>query len=187
MRAKSSSEWRWHDFLDGFVFVWKKKPVLGAISLDLFAVLFGGVIALYAGAGFEPDALVVPWWTSFWGVPVRTVFRGVESLSPRTLRTLLCHNVEDHESGPVRRFLALGAFFSAEAYVVHAETDRRKLELRVPDDELNQRRAAWKPDPVIWTGGYQRLYIDHVLQADQGADLDFLVGCRGAGIPRESH
>ncbi|HET7811124.1 MAG TPA: MFS transporter [Steroidobacteraceae bacterium] len=46
VRAKSSSEWRWHDFLDGFVFVWKKKPVLGAISLDLFAVLFGGVIAL---------------------------------------------------------------------------------------------------------------------------------------------
>jgi len=46
VRAKSSSEWRWHDFLDGFVFVWKKKPVLGAISLDLFAVLFGGVVAL---------------------------------------------------------------------------------------------------------------------------------------------
>ncbi len=46
VRAKSSSEWRWHDFLGGFVFVWKKKPVLGAISLDLFAVLFGGVVAL---------------------------------------------------------------------------------------------------------------------------------------------
>jgi L-arabonate dehydrase len=37
------------------------------------------------------------------------------------------------------------------------------------------------------SGGYQRLYIDHVLQAHQGADLDFLVGCRGAGVPRESH
>jgi MFS family permease len=46
VRAKSSSEWRWHDFLGGFVFVWKKKPVLGAISLDLFAVLFGGVLIL---------------------------------------------------------------------------------------------------------------------------------------------
>jgi len=46
VRAKSTSEWRWHDFLGGFVFVWKKKPVLGAISLDLFAVLFGGVVAL---------------------------------------------------------------------------------------------------------------------------------------------
>jgi len=95
-------------------------------------------------ASFEPDALVVPWWTSFWGVPVRTVFRGVESLAPRTLRTLLCHNVEDHESGPVRRFLALGAFFSAEAYVVHALTDRRKLELRVPD-----RPVAVLPHPIV--------------------------------------
>ena len=70
---------------------------------------------------------------------------------------------------------------------IELDVEARKLELRVPDDELNRRRAAWKPDPVIWTGGYQRLYIDHVLQADQGADLDFLVGCRGAGIPRESH
>jgi dihydroxy-acid dehydratase len=35
--------------------------------------------------------------------------------------------------------------------------------------------------------GYQKLYIDHVLQADRGADLDFLVGSRGAAVPRESH
>jgi len=67
------------------------------------------------------------------------------------------------------------------------DIDTRKLELLVPDDELNRRRAAWKPEPATWTGGYQRLYIDHVMQADRGADLDFLVGCRGAGIPRESH
>jgi len=70
---------------------------------------------------------------------------------------------------------------------IELNIDTRKLELRVSDDELNRRRAAWKPAPDTWTGGYQRLYIDHVLQADQGADLDFLVGCRGAGIPRESH
>jgi len=70
---------------------------------------------------------------------------------------------------------------------IELDLEARKLELRVPDDDLNRRRAAWKPEPVTWIGGYQRLYIDHVLQADQGADLDFLVGCRGAGIPRESH
>jgi len=70
---------------------------------------------------------------------------------------------------------------------IELDVEARKLELRVADEELNRRRAAWKPEPVTWTGGYQRLYIDHVLQADQGADLDFLVGCRGAGIPRESH
>jgi len=71
--------------------------------------------------------------------------------------------------------------------VIELDVDTRKLELRVSDDELNRRKAAWKPAPDTWQGGYQRLYIDHVLQADQGADLDFLVGCRGAGIPRESH
>jgi L-arabonate dehydrase len=70
---------------------------------------------------------------------------------------------------------------------IELDIDSRKLELRVSEDVLNRRRAAWKPAPVTWPGGYQRLYIDHVLQADQGADLDFLVGCRGAGIPRESH
>ncbi len=36
-------------------------------------------------------------------------------------------------------------------------------------------------------GGYQSLYVERVLGADQGADLDFLVGCRGADVPRESH
>jgi L-arabonate dehydrase len=70
---------------------------------------------------------------------------------------------------------------------IELDVEARKLELRVTDDDLNRRRAAWKPEPLTWIGGYQRLYIDHVLQADRGADLDFLVGCRGAGIPRESH
>jgi glycosyltransferase involved in cell wall biosynthesis len=93
---------------------------------------------------FEPDVLVAPWWTSFWGVPLRSVFRAVHRVSPNVPRTLLCHNVEDHESGPVRRFLALGAFFSADAFVVHAETDRRRLERRVPG-----RPVAVLPHPVV--------------------------------------
>jgi L-arabonate dehydrase len=37
------------------------------------------------------------------------------------------------------------------------------------------------------SGGYQKLYFNTVNQADEGCDLDFLVGMRGAGIPRESH
>jgi glycosyltransferase involved in cell wall biosynthesis len=93
---------------------------------------------------FEPDVLVAPWWTSFWGVPLRSVFRAVEKASPKVLRALLCHNVEDHESGPVRTFLALGAFFSADAFIVHAETDRRRLERRVPG-----RPVAVLPHPVV--------------------------------------
>lgn len=70
---------------------------------------------------------------------------------------------------------------------IELDVEARKLELRVADEELNRRRERWIPPPPVSGGGYQKLYIDHVLQADQGADLDFLVGCRGAGIPRESH
>ena len=35
--------------------------------------------------------------------------------------------------------------------------------------------------------GYVRLYLDHVQQAHQGADMDFLVGCRGSVVKRDSH
>lgn len=46
VRVHSTTEWHWRDLLQGFAFVWRKKTVLGAISLDLFAVLFGGVLIL---------------------------------------------------------------------------------------------------------------------------------------------
>ena len=46
VKAQATTEWRWHHVLEGFVFVWRKKTVLGAISLDLFAVLFGGAVAM---------------------------------------------------------------------------------------------------------------------------------------------
>ncbi len=61
------------------------------------------------------------------------------------------------------------------------------LELLVPEAELERRRAAWQPDPPHYTRGYARLYIDHVLQADEGADLDFLVGKDTRLVTRESH
>jgi L-arabonate dehydrase len=70
---------------------------------------------------------------------------------------------------------------------VELDVEARKLELRVAEDELNRRRKAWKSPPPVAIGGYQRLYVEHVLQADRGVDLDFLVGCRGAEVPRESH
>jgi dihydroxy-acid dehydratase len=63
----------------------------------------------------------------------------------------------------------------------------RRIDLRISDDEMSRRRAAWIAPAPRASGGYQQLYIDHVLQSDQGADLDFLLGCRGAAVPRESH
>ncbi|MDX1541892.1 MAG: dihydroxy-acid dehydratase, partial [Geminicoccaceae bacterium] len=62
-----------------------------------------------------------------------------------------------------------------------------RLHLDVPEAELARRKEAWRPPEPAMTSGYQKMFIDHVLQANQGADLDFLVGCRGHAIPRESH
>jgi len=63
----------------------------------------------------------------------------------------------------------------------------RTLTLHVSDDELELRRKKWcAPEPVA-TRGWSRLYIDHVMQADTGCDLDFLVGSSGSQVTRESH
>jgi dihydroxy-acid dehydratase len=67
------------------------------------------------------------------------------------------------------------------------DVDGRRLHLHVDEAELSRRRAAWTPPAPAMTSGYWKLYIDHVLQADQGADLDFLVGMRGAAVPKDNH
>ena len=61
------------------------------------------------------------------------------------------------------------------------------LELLVSDAELAARRAEWVPDPPRYDRGYAKLYVDHVIQADRGADLDFLVGKDTRPVTRESH
>ena len=72
--------------------------------------------------------------------------------------------------------------------MIELDVERRVLQLDVPDEELARRRAEWTaPAAPGVTGGYPQLYVDHVLQADTGADFDFLVGCRGHAVPRESH
>ncbi len=72
--------------------------------------------------------------------------------------------------------------------MIRLDAENGVLELEVSDAELSNRLAALKSDQVIArTGGYQELYRDRVLQADEGCDFDFLVGCRGAAVPRHSH
>ncbi|HLH20320.1 MAG TPA: L-arabinonate dehydratase [Bryobacteraceae bacterium] len=70
---------------------------------------------------------------------------------------------------------------------IELDVENRRLHLDVADAELERRRAAWQPPQPPMSGGYQRLYFDHVLQADTGCDFDFLVGRRGHAVPRESH
>lgn len=70
---------------------------------------------------------------------------------------------------------------------IELDVPARTLTLQVSDDELARRRAGWAPPRSPHRRGYARLYVEHVLQADQGADLDFLVGASGAGVPRHNH
>jgi dihydroxy-acid dehydratase len=70
---------------------------------------------------------------------------------------------------------------------IELDVPGRRLELAVEPDELERRRADWRPPEPAMSGGWQGLYVERVLQADRGCDLDFLVGCRGAAVPRENH
>ncbi len=71
--------------------------------------------------------------------------------------------------------------------MIELDVAKRKLELLVPEEILVERRNAWKPPEPPLARGYWKLYFDHVLQAHQGADLDFLVGKSGAFVPRDNH
>lgn len=70
---------------------------------------------------------------------------------------------------------------------IELDCDQGRLHLDISDAELAERLQAYVPPTPPMKGGYQQLYLDRVLQADEGCDFDFLVGCRGAGVPRHSH
>lgn len=70
---------------------------------------------------------------------------------------------------------------------IELDVEARRLHLDVSHQELERRRTEWRPPESLIKGGYLQLYVQHVLQANTGADLDFLTGCRGHEVPRESH
>jgi dihydroxy-acid dehydratase len=71
--------------------------------------------------------------------------------------------------------------------MIELDVAARRLHLDISDAEMAKRKAAWTPPPPPMERGWVRLYHDHVTQAHQGADLDFLAGGSGAPVPRESH
>jgi L-arabonate dehydrase len=70
--------------------------------------------------------------------------------------------------------------------MITLDVPKRLLRLDVDDATLAARRAEWTPPPLP-DRGWLRLYVEHVQQADKGADLDFLVGRSGADVARDSH
>jgi len=71
--------------------------------------------------------------------------------------------------------------------MVELDVEARKLHLHVSDEELERRRAVWQAPKAPADRGWVKLYVDHVQQANLGADLDFLVGKSGSGIPKDNH
>jgi dihydroxy-acid dehydratase len=71
--------------------------------------------------------------------------------------------------------------------LIELDVAGRRLQLHVSDAELAARRAAKKPPKIHMERGYWKLYVEHVNQANDGCDLDFLVGKSGAGVPRDNH
>jgi dihydroxy-acid dehydratase len=59
---------------------------------------------------------------------------------------------------------------------IELDVEARTLNLEVPEAELARRSSAWRPGPQRITRGYRKLFVDHVLQADEGMDFDFLRG-----------
>ena len=71
--------------------------------------------------------------------------------------------------------------------LITLDVPARQLTLHVSDEEMQLRRLNWQEPAPVATRGWSRLYVDHVMQADTGCDLDFLIGSSGSEVTRESH
>jgi dihydroxy-acid dehydratase len=94
--------------------------------------------------------------------------------------TVVLHTVPEAATGGPLALVANGDLITLDVAA-------RSLHLHVDDAELARRRARWTAPPERLTSGYWKLYTDHVLPADEGADLDFLRGKRGAFVPKDNH
>ncbi|MBV9182450.1 MAG: dihydroxy-acid dehydratase [Acidobacteria bacterium] len=70
-----------------------------------------------------------------------------------------------------------------EGDVIELDVERRKLNMLVGDAELSRRRTIWQPKKAIYPRGYGKLFIEHITQADQGCDFDFLEGTESIPEP----
>ncbi|WP_128253385.1 L-arabinonate dehydratase [Falsirhodobacter deserti] len=71
--------------------------------------------------------------------------------------------------------------------MIELDVDARRLHLDIPEAELQARLAAWQPNVAPPNGGYAQMFHQHVQGADTGADFDFLRGCRGSAVGKDSH
>ncbi|MEE9885058.1 dihydroxy-acid dehydratase [Acinetobacter nosocomialis] len=123
------------------------------------------------------------------GLPPKILAKGITDMvrisdarmSGTAYGTVVLHVAPEAMAGGPLAVVQNGDFIELDAYA-------GKLHLEVSDEELQQRLEKLAPPaPPSFIGGYRKLYVEHVLQADEGCDFDFLVGCRGSEVPRHSH
>ncbi|CAA0235393.1 IlvD/Edd family dehydratase [Acinetobacter baumannii] len=123
------------------------------------------------------------------GLPPKILAKGITDMvrisdarmSGTAYGTVVLHVAPEAMAGGPLAVVQNGDFIELDAYA-------GKLHLEVCDEELKQRLENLAPPaPPSFIGGYRKLYVEHVLQADEGCDFDFLVGCRGSEVPRHSH
>lgn len=123
------------------------------------------------------------------GLPPKILAKGITDMvrisdarmSGTAYGTVVLHVAPEAMAGGPLAVVQNGDFIELDAYA-------GKLHLEVCDEELKQRLENLAPPaPPTFIGGYRKLYVEHVLQADEGCDFDFLVGCRGSEVPRHSH
>jgi len=68
-----------------------------------------------------------------------------------------------------------------EGDIIELDVSERQLNMRVTPDVLARRRTAWHPKEGLYPRGYGNLFMQHIRQADEGCDFDFLEGT--ASIP----
>ena len=122
------------------------------------------------------------------GLPPKLLARGITDMvrisdarmSGTAYGTVVLHVAPEAAAGGPLAAVRDGDF-------IELDCEQGRLHLDISDEELAARLAALSNTDMGGRGGYQRLYVDHVLQADDGCDFDFLVGCRGSAVPRHSH
>ena len=122
------------------------------------------------------------------GLPSKVLKKGITDMvrisdarmSGTAYGTVVLHTAPEAAAGGPLAFVENGDF-------IELDVPNRKLNLEISDEELAKRKAGWSGFSSPYERGYTKIYVDHVNQANQGADLDFLVGKSGTPILRESH
>jgi L-arabonate dehydrase len=121
-------------------------------------------------------------------LPEKLILKGVKDMvrisdgrmSGTAYGTVILHVSPESSIGGTLALVQNGDF-------IELNVEKRMLNLEISDQELARRKAAWASPEPLADRGWVKLYIDHVEQADKGADLDFLIGGSGSTVERDLH